>query len=301
MTGVRITQRAVATTALQGLNRNLAELGKLQEQLTSGKVVSKPSDSPTAVNRSMQIRKDQAATTQQARNISDAQSWMETTDTALTSMVAQVRRVRDLTVQAANDGSLTPAGRAAIAAEVSALRDGLLGLANENVDGRPVFGGITSGTKAYRADGTWVGVGSADGTGVVPIRRRISNDEQVRIDVTGPEAFGPPGDDLFTVVGRIAADVAAGLSVQDDLAALDAATDRLLTAASTVGARAARVDNAAQVNADRSLALSKALANVEDVDLPKTIMQLQFQQTGYQAALRATAQVVQPSLVDFLR
>jgi flagellar hook-associated protein 3 FlgL len=301
VTGVRITQRAVAQTALQGLNRNLAELGKLQQQLTSGKVVSKPSDSPTAVNRSMQIRGDQAATVQHARNISDAQSWMETTDTALTSMVAQVRRVRDLTVQAANDGGLTDAGRAAIAAEVSALRDSLLGLANENVDGRPVFGGITSGAKAYRADGTWVGVGSADGTGVVPITRRVSHDERVRIDVTGPEAFGPPGGDLFTVVGRIATDVAAGASVQGDLVDLDTAIDRLLSAAATVGARAARVDNAAQVNSDRTLALDKQLANVEDVDLPKTIMQLQFQQTGYQAALQATARVVQPSLVDFLR
>ena len=56
MTGMRITQRAIAQTALQGLNRNLTQLGKLQEQLTSGKVVSRPSDSPTAVNRSMQIR-----------------------------------------------------------------------------------------------------------------------------------------------------------------------------------------------------------------------------------------------------
>jgi flagellar hook-associated protein 3 FlgL len=216
-------------------------------------------------------------------------------------MVAQVRRVRDLTVQAANDGSMTDAGRTAISAEIAALRDSLLGLANENVDGRPVFGGATSGNKAYEADGTWVGVGSADGTGVVPIKRRISNDEQVRIDTTGPEAFGPPGSDLFTVVGKIAADVGAGASVQDDLAALDVAIDRLLTATSTVGARAARVDSAAQVNSDRSLALQKQLADVEDVDLPKTIMQLQFQQTGYQAALQATAQVIQPSLADFLR
>jgi flagellar hook-associated protein 3 FlgL len=299
---VRITQRAVAQTALQGLNRNLSELGKLQEQLTSGKVVSKPSDSPTGVNRSMQIRKDQAATEQQARNISDAQSWMETTDTALTTMLAQVRKVRDLTVQAANDGAMTGSSRTAIATEVAALRESLLGLANENVDGRPVFGGITSGSQAYRTDGTWVGVGSADGTGVVPINRRISNDEQVRIDVTGPEAFGPAGDDLFALVGRIAGNVTGDpAALDDDLADLDVAIDRLLTATSTVGARAARVETAAQVNTDRQLSLAKQLTAVEDVDLPKTIMTLQMQQVTYQAALQATAQVIQPSLVDFLR
>ena len=299
---MRITQRAVAQTALQGLNRNLADLGKLQEQLTSGKVVSKPSDSPTGVNRSMQIRKDQAATEQQARNISDAQSWMETTDSALTTMLAQVRKVRDLTVQAANDGAMTGSSRTAIATEVAALRESLLGLANENVDGRPVFGGITSGSQAYRTDGTWVGVGSADGTGVVPINRRISNDEQVRIDVTGPEAFGPAGDDLFALVGRIAGNVTGDpAALDDDLADLDVAIDRLLTATSTVGARAARVETAAQVNTDRQLSLAKQLTAVEDVDLPKTIMTLQMQQVTYQAALQATAQVIQPSLVDFLR
>ena len=299
---MRITQRAVAQTALQGLNRNLSELGKLQEQLTSGKVVSKPSDSPTGVNRSMQIRKDQAATEQQARNISDAQSWMETTDSALTTMLAQVRKVRDLTVQAANDAAMTGSSRTAIATEVAALRESLLGLANENVDGRPVFGGITSGSQAYRTDGTWVGVGSADGTGVVPINRRISNDEQVRIDVTGPEAFGPAGDDLFALVGRIAGNVTGDpAALDDDLADLDVAIDRLLTATSTVGARAARVETAAQVNTDRQLSLAKQLTAVEDVDLPKTIMTLQMQQVTYQAALQATAQVIQPSLVDFLR
>ncbi len=299
---MRITQRAVAQTALQGLNRNLSELGKLQEQLTSGKVVSKPSDSPTGVNRSMQIRKDQAATEQQARNISDAQSWMETTDTALTTMLAQVRKVRDLTVQAANDGAMTGSSRTAIATEVAALRESLLGLANENVDGRPVFGGITSGSQAYRTDGTWVGVGSADGTGVVPINRRISNDEQVRIDVTGPEAFGPAGDDLFALVGRIAGNVTGDPAALDaDLADLDVAIDRLLTATSTVGARAARVETAAQVNTDRQLSLAKQLTAVEDVDLPKTIMTLQMQQVTYQAALSVTAKTLQQSLVDFLR
>ena len=43
------------------------------------------------------------------------------------------------------------------------------------------------------------------------------------------------------------------------------------------------------------------MTDVEDIDLPKTITELQLQQTAYQAALAAGARVVQPSLVDFLR
>jgi flagellar hook-associated protein 3 FlgL len=37
------------------------------------------------------------------------------------------------------------------------------------------------------------------------------------------------------------------------------------------------------------------------VDLPATTMDLQLQEVAYQAALGATAKVIQPSLVDFLR
>jgi flagellar hook-associated protein 3 FlgL len=300
---VRITQRAVTQTALQGLNKNLSDLGKLQQQLTSGKIVSKPSDSPSGVNRAMQVRQDQAAAAQQARNISDAQGWMDFTDTTLQSMVTQVNRVRDLTIQASNGGALSESGRIAIGTEVAALRESLLGLANQSVDGRPLFGGITPGNTAYDAAGRYNGVGGAYGIPVVGVTRRVADAEDVRIDVTGPEAFGDPsGTDLFALVGRIATDVAgAPEALGDDLGDLDVALARLLTAVSSVGARAARVDTAAQTNTDLQLSLTKQLALVEDVDLPKTIMQLQFQQTGYQAALQATSQVVQPSLVDFLR
>jgi flagellar hook-associated protein 3 FlgL len=43
------------------------------------------------------------------------------------------------------------------------------------------------------------------------------------------------------------------------------------------------------------------LSEVEDIDLPKTITDMTLQQTAYQAALGATAKVIQPSLMDFLR
>ncbi len=301
---MRITQRAVAQTALQGLNRNLSELGRIQERLTSGKEISRPSDSPTGVNRAMQVRQDQAAAVQQERNIDDAQGWLEATDTALTTMLEQVRRVRDLTVQASNDGALSATSRGAIATEVAALRESLLGLANQTLDGRPLFGGVTDGSTAYDAAGVYRGVGGTGGIPVIEVTRRVSDTETVRIDVAGPEAFGDPedGDDLFALVARIAEDVTGNpAALAGHLTSLDAGMQRLLTAAASIGARAARVETAGQVNADLQLTLTKQLAAVEEIDLPKTVMQLQMQQTGYQAALSATAQVIQPSLVDFLR
>jgi flagellin-like hook-associated protein FlgL len=293
---MRITQRAVALTSLQGLNRNLDAVGKLQTQLTSGRLINAPSDSPTGTNRAMQTRSAQAATAQQARNISDAQSWLDQADTALQTMISTSRRVRDLTVQGLSTGSTSATSQQALAIEVTSLREGLLSLANIQVQGRPLFGGVTSGGKAYDSAGAWVGQGG------VPVTRRISDTEKIRVDITGPEAFGAPGSDLFEVVQRIATDLVSDpAALETHLADLDAIMNGMTAAVADVGTRASRLDRVAQINSDRALTLSSQLAETENIDLPNTIMRLQMQQVGYEAALSATAKAIQPTLLDYLR
>src|SRR3954470_4239391 len=154
---MRITQRAVALTSLQGLNRNLDAVGKLQQQLTSGRLISAPSDSPTGTNKAMQTRSDQAATAQQARNITDAKSWLEQGDSTLREMLDTSRRVGDLTVQGLSSGASSEAAREALATQIASRNEGVLGLANATVQGRPLFGGNPPGSKAYNPDGTWAG------------------------------------------------------------------------------------------------------------------------------------------------
>ena len=149
---MRITQRAVALTSLQGLNRNLDAVGKLQQQLTSGRLINAPSDSPTGTNKAMQTRADQAANAQQSRNITDAKSWLEQTDSTLQEMLDTARRVRDLTVQGSSTGSNNDVSAQAIATEVKSLREGLLSLANRTIGGRPLFGGVTPGAEGVRRE-----------------------------------------------------------------------------------------------------------------------------------------------------
>src|ERR687889_404956 len=202
---MRITQRAVALTSLQGLNRNLDAVGKLQQQLTSGRLINAPSDSPTGTNRAMQTRSEQAAVAQQGRNISDAKSWLDQTDSTLRTMLEATRRVRDLTVQGLNSGSLSDEARQALATEVTSLREGLVTLANTKNQGRPLFGGVVPGPHAYDpATGGWVGV-----TAGPAITRQISDTEDLRVDVTGLQAFGTAPADLFSVVQSIATDLTA--------------------------------------------------------------------------------------------
>jgi flagellin-like hook-associated protein FlgL len=293
---MRITQRAVALTSLQGLNRNLDQVGRLQQQLTSGRVLNAPSDSPTGTNRAMQTRADQAAVAQQGRNISDAKSWLEQTDSSLQTMLTTARRVRDLTVQGLNAGASSAASQEALATEVASLREGLLSIANTSVQGRPLFGGVTSTGMAYTPGGTWAGDDAA------PVMRRVTDNESIRIDVTGPEAFGTDPDDLFAVVGRIATDLTADpAALAGHLDALDVVMEGMLSAVANIGSKAARIEGLEQTNKDRAIALDSQRAQTEDIDLPETIMRLQMLEVGYQAALGATAKAIQPTLLDYLR
>jgi flagellin-like hook-associated protein FlgL len=293
---MRITQRAVALTSLQGLNRNLDAVGKLQQQLTSGRLINAPSDSPTGTNRAMQTRSDQAATAQQSRNITDAKSWLEQTDSTLQEMLDTARKVRDLTVQGSSTGSSNDVSSGAIATEVASLREGLLSLANRTIGGRPLFGGVTPGAKAYDAAGTYVGQPGP------PVTRRVSDTEVIQVDTPGPQAFGPAGADIFAIADKIATDVVSNpAALAGHLADLDTVMKGMMTALADVGSRAARVEREEQVNADRTLTLSSQLAETENIDLPNTMMRLQMQQVGYEAALSATAKALQPTLLDYLR
>lgn len=293
---MRITQRAVALTSLQGLNRNLEGLGQLQKQLTSGRLINAPSDSPTGANKAMQTRSEQAAVAQQARNIADAEGWLSQTDTTLRTMLETTRRVRDLTVQGLNSGAMSDRAREALATEVASLREGLIALANTQNQGRSLFGGITAGPRAYDTTGAWIGL---PGTSV---ERQITDTESMRVDITGVEAFGTAPADLFTVVGAITSDLNASPgALGGQLGALDEVMKGMQSAVADIGARGARLERVKQVNADRSIMLSSQLSGTEDIDLPNTIMRLQMQQVGYEAALSATAKALQPTLLEFLR
>ena len=68
-----------------------------------------------------------------------------------------------------------------------------------------------------------------------------------------------------------------------------------------MGTRGARLERVAQINFDRGMSLSQQLAETENIDLPNTIMRLEMQKVGYEAALAATAKAIQPTLMDYLR
>ena len=294
--GFRVTQRSIGVQALHNLQGNLDRLGRLQQQLSSGKVLSRPSDSPTGSVASLRLRSEVHTNEQYERNASDALGWLGTIDKSLTGSLSLLRRARDLTLQGMSSGTAAaPAAREAVAAELRALRENLLGVANTRYLDRPVFGGTTTGTQAYDSAGGYVGDAN-------PVQRTIADGTQIRVDVDGPTAFGSGAGDLFDILADLASGVLSSpASLGAELGRLDGAVQALQSSLADVGARFNRIEQMKATAEERVLDLKNSLSEVEDVDLPKTIVELQMQEVAYQAALGATARVMQPSLVDFLR
>ena len=293
----RMTQKMMSDRALLGMQTGLDRLAKVQEQLTTGKIINRPSDDPTAATSAMRMRTSVAEQKQYARNANDATAWLNQIDATFSSMTSQVRRARDVALQGANDGAMGPEAREALATEVDQIREGAITTANATYLGRPVFGGVTGGTAAYAADGTWIGV---TGDGVV---RTVADGVRIRVDVEGPTAFGTSPDSLFDHLDALSTALRAGdtAGVTGAIDKLTADASRITDVQSSVGARTNRVEQAQQAAGDAELSLTSSLADIENTDLAKATVDLKLQEVAYQAALAATSRVMQPSLLDFLR
>jgi flagellar hook-associated protein 3 FlgL len=291
---VRVTHRSVAEMALANLQRNLSRVGDLQDQVSSLKRIRTPSDDPVGAVSALKFRSQVGRHEQIDRNLDDAAAWLGTIDAALQRVLEHLNRARDLGIQGRN-ASLGVPEREALADEVDQLRQGVLNLANAKYLDRPVFAGNARTDAAYDLAGAYLG---DDGT----VERSIAPGQRLAVNATGNAVFGPAGATLFDALTALSASLRTDpTQIDAAVADLDTATQRVLGELADVGARARRVEDMKSRNALTTDGLKSSLSEVEDVDITKALIDLNVQQTAYQAALAATARAIQPSLVDFLR
>lgn len=295
----RITQQQMITSAHNNLQGNLTRLQRIQDKLSSGKEINRPSDNPGGVATALQYRGSIQRSEQLMRNADDGLSWLAAADGALMGTQNVLNRARELALQGTN-AIMTSTDREALAKEVDALRDQALALANTNRLGRPLFSGNAvpappATDSAYSSAYAYLGDAGT-------VERTVAEGVTVRVNLTGPEVFGPAGGDVFTLLTQLASDLRTNPSaLPASTTTIDAASARVLTGLATVGARVNQIEAAKDRTDVTKLGQQGSLAEIESVDLAKALTDLKLQETSYQAALGATARTIQPSLMDFLR
>ena len=101
---MRVTNKMLSDNYLSDMNVNLQNMQTVQQQMSTGKNFSKPSDDPFNVARSMQMNTSINANTQYNNNITNVSNWLDTTDTALGQLGNVFQGIREKLVSAGNAG-----------------------------------------------------------------------------------------------------------------------------------------------------------------------------------------------------
>src|SRR6478735_8877632 len=172
------------TRLIQQLNNDQLALQRLQNQISTGHRILVPSDDASAAQRSQTIQRLLELKGQAKTNTQAAQSYLDATDTALSSVAKLLTDVRSGALAASSD-TATDAVRQGVVQQVDAAISQLLNTANQNFRGRYLFAGSRSGASPFEQ--------TADG--IVYHGNEGSLDSFV--DVGLAYATNAPGSDVF--------------------------------------------------------------------------------------------------------
>jgi flagellar hook-associated protein 3 FlgL len=299
----------VQRNILADLNAVSTKLTRAQMKAASGREITRPSDDPCNTSRAMALRQSLNAAEQYQRNVQDAMGWQDASEQALARITEAVQRARDLLVQAGNDGT-DQTSRNAIAAEIDQLIEGVKQNASTTYRGLYVFSGTETSLRPYApgTDDAYHGDQGGLAPGVAGIVREIGPGVTMTLNVVGSQILGggqTAADNQLLHVLRDAANhlrAGDGASVRGtDLARLDTNLNGLLDVRAANGARSNRLEAALSRLGEVEESVVRQLSDTEDADIAKTLIELNSQTAAYQAALRAGANILQTSLMDFLR
>lgn len=329
---MRVTSKMMTNRYLRDANTNLNNLQKLTNQLTSGKEISRPSDNPYKVARSMQLNTSISTNKQYNENIKDTLNWLDSTDEALSQVSSTLERIRTLMVSAGNAAYGTDE-RNAIANEVNERIGELSQILNTSFDGKYIFGGTKTTS-----------------TPVNVVQDNNGNNKLVFVDKNGQE-LEINSDDKYTqnqlnmINSKLTSEISQGVSIEyninsmellvfkdsdgntqntmnllsdiitnltssddtdaekitgENLNDLDKVIQNVLKARAEVGAKQNRMESAEAKNEEANLNMTDILSKTEDIDFTEKMIQYSTAQTVYQAALQVSAKILPSTLLDYL-
>ena len=300
----RVTMGMMAQRSLVDLTGAYDRMSKTQEELSSGKRITNPSDDPYGAGHAVQLSSNLAGLAAYDRNINDGTAWTQASDSALMNMQNLVQRARELLVEAGND-TTGQTGRDATAAEIDQLIDAVKQEGNTQYAGQYVFGGTKTTTTPYTIGGADTFNGN---TGTISREIGPNTTIQVNSDVSSVLGSGLGVDNgLLSTLRSVSQDLRSGTAAGanalrgTDLANLDSNIDALSTLQANVGATENRLQLASSRISDLQSSTTKLLSLTQDVDFAKAATDYSTEQASYQAALRASANIIQSSLLDFLK
>jgi len=289
---MRVTQNMLSNNMLRNLSQSYGQMGKYQEQLTTGKKITKPSDDPVVSMKGINYRSQLTEVQQYKRNIGEVHNWMDSSDSSLDKATQAMQRVRELAVQASN-GTYDTEQKANIAKEVRQLKEHMADIANTKVNDKYIFNGAN--TTEEPVDAKIFTINSS----MSKVEIGVSEGVRIQANVNPQPVFD---QGLFNDLEAFAADLETGSNKLDGfIAEFDSKINQIVNERADLGARMNRVDLIEDRLESQEFTASKMMSDNEDADIEKVITNLKTQESIHRAALGVGSRIIQPTLMDFLR
>lgn len=286
-----------------------SSLAKTQEQLSTGKQITKPSDVPEKAAVVTRIESELARQTSYQNSMKTVGIRLTAEETALSSSSDVMYRMKELAMQAAND-TLSPADRQTVSLEMSQLRDQMLSLANsQDSNGNYLFAGSRVTHMPFTNDAKGRVVYQGDESRMLVA---VGDNRRMNLNMVGSDAFtnvvrddgkgGKVGVGFFQSMDDLVASVKNSdkVGIQRGLGELDTLQQGLSNATAQIGTDQNVIDSQNNVLDETVLRLKTTLSDVQDLDYTEAITKLNKDQLALESAQSSFAKISKLSLFNFI-
>ncbi len=305
---MRVSSNVTYNDFIKNLNRNAVKVQKTLNQLSSLQEVSQSSDNPLLVSKIINLNVSLGKNATYAQEIKDSISWSNTQDGALESVSSSMNRIRTL-MQAS--GTAT-AGKEEVKANKNEIQQELRSVVvalNTNFDGRYVFAGQATDKAPYEVieddNGEVIGIqynGTSD-----DLPREIADGVTVNLVTDGSKMMAAGEEKLDTFVEDLMAALNEGEDGNKDqlsgslMERIDKLSSNFVDNRTHIGAVANRLKAAEARNESEKLSMRQSLSERQDVDVAEKYMEYQNQMLAYKTTMAMGTQIMQTTILDYVR
>ena len=330
----RVSENSSANAINYAVGKTKSKVEDLQLKGATLKRVAKPSDDPVGNVELLAKRSQNVDAEQYLRNLNFAQTQLSYTENVLEEMTDILVKAKELAVGQASS-IYSPEIREGVSKEIHQMRQQMLGLANKRMGNRYMFSGQKVLTRPFDQHGQYQGdknkinieinkdvfipinITGADlffSKENKPLERSALDLKapgvEVDLELTPATVRGPASESAkevpVSVFDELRALENALLTdnpqlIQGLLERLDTSIERVVTYRTEIGALTNTVSNA-ETNIEKTKLLNEAhKSKIEDADVTELMTDLQKEQNILKATYRASSNLMNTSLMDFLK
>lgn len=302
---MRVTNNMISYNFLSSLNKSLERQNNIQEQMSDGKSIHRPSDDPIRAERSLRFSSNLAQNDQFTQNLRDATSWMTTTDSAMSDLSSIMINIKEKVSQAAT-GTTPQDAVQTIGTAVDNLINQVVTIGNTKIGDRYIFAGQQDKTTPFVRSGDQIVYNGDNNKVSMPIQPGAANPTQDSVNLTGEDVFGGNMEVLNHLL-EIKQHLESGTPADQDwlsntgLDYLDTDHGNMLQAQTQLGTRMSAYEMAQNMLDNNDTTIQSDISSNEDLDMSKAIIDYKNSQNVYEAALSVGSKIMPTSLVDFLK